>query len=66
MIDRAYTPKIVPFHQRKLGRGTSVFRTEVGVKRRAELMLKTPGLLARKKESSVLGQQPAWRDVLIY
>ena len=63
-LAKALAPEVRSFHQRKSGKGFSVFRTEVAVKGCADLMPKTPGSLARKKNFSVLGQQLAWRDML--
>ena len=45
----ALAPEVVPFSSEEIGIKNSVFRTEVAVKGRADLMPKTPGYLAREK-----------------
>ena len=42
-LAEAFAPKIMPLRQRKFGRGFSVFRIAASVKRRADLLAKTPG-----------------------
>ena len=62
-LAEALALEVVPVSSEEIGIKNLVFRKEVAVRGRADLMPKSPGTLAREK-NSVLGQQSAWQDVL--